>query len=46
MYTCTGPDELVRLGEKFVSDVRAGRHAQEGWSNSMYGEGTAQCMDG
>ncbi len=35
-----GVDELVQLGEKFVSDIRAGRHAQEGWSNSMYGEHT------
>lgn len=35
-----GVDELVQLSEKFVSDVRAGRHAQEGWSNSMYGEHT------
>jgi hypothetical protein len=33
-----GVDALVQLSEKFVSDIRAGRHAQEGWSNSMYGE--------
>jgi hypothetical protein len=37
-----GVNELVQLSGKFVSDVRAGRHAQEGWSNSMYGEHRAQ----
>jgi hypothetical protein len=33
-----GVDELVQLGNKFVEDIRAGRHQQEGWPNSMYGE--------
>lgn len=37
-----GVEELVQLSEKFVSDVRVGRHAQEGWPNSMYGEHTGQ----
>jgi hypothetical protein len=38
-----GVDELVQLGNKFVEDIRAGRHQQEGWPNSMYGEHTAWC---
>lgn len=38
MSVAAGVDDLVQLGDKFVSDIRAGRHAQEGWSNSMYGE--------
>lgn len=29
--------ELEALAEKFVGDIRSGRHAQEGWPNSMYG---------
>lgn len=38
LLPAAGVDELVQLGEKFVEDIRAGRHQQEGWSNSMYGE--------
>lgn len=30
-------DEVQRLADKFVEDIRAGTHAQNGWSNSMYG---------
>ena len=30
-------EELGRLGEKFVADIEAGRHKQEGWPSSMYG---------
>lgn len=33
-----GVEDLVQLSENFVADIRAGRHTQEGWSNSMYGE--------
>ncbi|WIA39342.1 hypothetical protein OEZ86_005454 [Tetradesmus obliquus] len=33
----SGVDELVQLGDKFVEDIRAGRHTQEGWPSSMYG---------
>lgn len=33
-----GVDELVQLADKFVSDIKEGKHDQEGWSNSMYGE--------
>lgn len=29
--------ELDSLAEKFVEDVKAGRHSQEGWPTSMYG---------
>lgn len=29
--------ELDALAEKFVADVKAGRHSQEGWPASMYG---------
>ncbi|KAF8064523.1 Cbr1 [Scenedesmus sp. PABB004] len=32
-----GVDELVQLGNAFVADVQAGRHAEAGWPNSMYG---------
>jgi hypothetical protein len=46
MFDCccccvAGVDELVQLGDKFVTDIREGRHEQEGWNNSMYGEHTA-----
>eukprot|EP00245_Coleochaete_scutata_P005308 TRINITY_DN18766_c0_g1_i1.p1 TRINITY_DN18766_c0_g1~~TRINITY_DN18766_c0_g1_i1.p1 ORF type:complete len:347 (-),score=68.03 TRINITY_DN18766_c0_g1_i1:62-1102(-) len=30
-------DELSALMEKFLADVKAGTHKEEGWSNSMYG---------
>jgi hypothetical protein len=30
-------DEIQRLADKFVDDIRAGTHTQMGWSNSMYG---------
>ena len=30
-------EDLGRLGEKFVADIEAGRHKQEGWPSSMYG---------
>lgn len=29
--------QLEGLASKFVEDIRAGTHRQEGWSNSMYG---------
>jgi hypothetical protein len=40
-----GVDELVQLGDKFVENIRAGRHQQEGWPNSMYGEHTCTECD-
>ncbi|GAX75856.1 hypothetical protein CEUSTIGMA_g3299.t1 [Chlamydomonas eustigma] len=30
-------EEIGRLGERFIEDIQNGKHAQEGWPNSMYG---------
>ncbi|KAK9815237.1 hypothetical protein WJX72_000441 [[Myrmecia] bisecta] len=30
-------DEVTTLARKFVDDIRAGRHKEEGWPSSMYG---------
>eukprot|EP00798_Chlamydomonas_sp_ICE-L_P001592 gene1592-32980_t len=35
--------EIDALCEKFVADIRAGNHLEEGWSNSMYGTSKLAC---
>lgn len=34
---------LGKLADKFVDDIRQGRHNKEGWPNSMYGKQRHRC---
>jgi len=33
----TDRQQVEALAQRFVGDIRAGRHQREGWGNSMYG---------